>query len=154
MSKPLILATIAFLLALPADGATVVMEAEQVEGEGRRVLAAEDEWISAEISRDEAALRRVIDDRFVFNSSNGTTSGKDDLIKSVLGWRMTGQTVSERTVVVEGDTAVTFGTTELRFAAEGKEDRKSLLRYTATYIKREGQWRALALQMARREGPQ
>lgn len=154
MSKPLVLAIVACLLALPADGATVAMETEQVEGEGRRVLAAEDEWISAEISRDEAVLRRVIDDRFVFNSSNGRTSGKDDLIKNVLGWKMTGQTVSERTVVVEGDTAVIFGTTELRFASEGQEDRKSLLRYTATYIKREGQWRALALQMARREGAQ
>jgi hypothetical protein len=52
---------------------------------------------------------------------------------------------------VEGDTAVVFGTTELRFASAGKEDTISLLRHTATYIKREGQWRAFALQMAKRE---
>jgi hypothetical protein len=38
--------------------------------------AAEDEDVVAEVSRDEVALRRMVDDRFDFNSNNGTTSGK------------------------------------------------------------------------------
>jgi ketosteroid isomerase-like protein len=154
MFKLIVLATVAGALALPAGGVTTAMEVTQLEGEGQHVLAVEDEWISAEINRDEATLRRVIDDRFVFNSSNGRTSGKADLIKNILGWKMTGQTVSERTVLVDGDTAVVFGTTELRFASEAQEDTKTLLRYTATYVKRGGRWRALALQMAKREGAQ
>jgi ketosteroid isomerase-like protein len=128
------------------------MTNEQLDREAQRVLATEDEWVAAEISRDEGTLLRVVDDRFVFNANNGKTLDKAQLIKNVLAWRMTGQTVSERTVLVQGDTAVVFGTTELRFASDGKEDTKSLLRYTATYIKRDGQWRALALQMARHEG--
>jgi ketosteroid isomerase-like protein len=139
-------------LGLPTVGATAGMTNEQLDREAQRVLATEDEWVAAEISRDEGALLRVVDDRFVFNANNGKTLDKAQLIKNVLAWRMTGQTVSERTVLVQGDTAVVFGTAELRFASDGKEDTKSLLRYTATYIKRDGQWRALALQMARREG--
>ena len=95
-------------------------------------------------------LRRVIDDQFVSNSNNGQTAGKEDLIKGVLGWNMTGQTISERSVLVSGDTAVIFGTTELRFASAGGEETKSLLRYTSIYVKRDGQWRAIALHMARR----
>jgi ketosteroid isomerase-like protein len=155
MHKLIVLAAVAGALALPAEGVPTVMQDAQVEGEGegegQHVLAVEDEWISAEINRDEATLRRVIDDRFVFNSNNGRTSGKADLIKNVLGWRMTGQTVSERTVLVDGDTAVVFGTTELRSASETQADGRTLLRYTATYVKRGGKWRALALQMAKGE---
>ncbi|UCH27305.1 MAG: nuclear transport factor 2 family protein [Trueperaceae bacterium] len=127
-----------------------VSEASNLNEE-QRVLATEDEYVAAEITRDETALRRILDDRFVLNAGDGTTSGKDALIESILSWNMTGQTISERTVVVEGDTAVTFGTTELRFALSDGEESTSLLRYTATYIKRAGQWRMLALQMVKRE---
>jgi ketosteroid isomerase-like protein len=127
------------------------MNINSVSNEEQRVLALEDEYVAAEISRDEATLRRIVDDRFVFNSNSGRTSGKVDLIHNILGWRMTGQTITERSVLVEGDTAVVFGTAELRFASDDKEDAKSLLRYTATYIKRQEEWRLIALHMARRD---
>jgi len=116
--------------------------------EEQRVLTVEDEYVAAEISRDEATLRRILDDRFVLNSNSGTTSGKAELIESVLSWKMTGQAISERTILVDGDTAVVCGTTELSFASEGKEDSKSRLRYTATYVKRQGEWRFITLHMA------
>ncbi len=114
----------------------------------QRVLAVEDEYVAAEIARDETTLRRILDDRFVFNANNGTTSGKAELIASILGWKMTGQTITERTVLVDGDTAVICGTTELNFASDGGEDTKSLLRYTATYVKRQDEWRFIVLHMA------
>lgn len=117
----------------------------------QRVLALEDAYVAAEIARDEAALRRILDDRFVLNSNSGNTSGKDDLIQSVLSWNMTGQTLSERSVVVEGSTAVICGTTELRFAGEAGNDVVSLLRYTSIYHKQQDEWRFLALHMAGRE---
>jgi len=154
MYKPPVFAMLAFALCLPTVGTSADMTNGPLDREGQYVLAVEDEWIAAEIDRDEATLGRVIDDQFVLNSSSGKTSGKAQLIATVLAWKMTGQTISERTVLVRGDTAVVFGTTELRFASEGKQDTKSLLRYTATYIKREGHWRALALQMTRRDGAQ
>ena len=69
--------------------------ASNSQDEERRVFAAEDEYVAAEVSRDEAALRRLVDDRFVFNSSNGTTSGKDELIAEVLKMAMIGQTIRE-----------------------------------------------------------
>ena len=116
--------------------------------EEERVLAVEDEYVAAEISRDDATLHRILDDRFVFNANNGTTSGKAELIAGVLGWKMTWQKITERTVLVDGNTAVICGTTELRFASDGGEDTKSLLRYTSTYIKRQDEWRFIALHMA------
>lgn len=118
--------------------------------EALRVLAVEDAYVAAELARDEAALRRLVDDRFVFNSGGGTTSGKEALIASVLAMPMVGQTISERSVLIEEHVALVFGTTELRFAAPGEPETMSTLRYTATYVRRDGAWRLLALQMQRR----
>ena len=118
--------------------------------EALRVLAVEDAYVAAELARDEAALRRLVDDRFVFNSGSGTTSGKEALIESVLAMHMVGQTVSERSVLVEDHVALVFGTTDMRFAAPGEPATASRLRYTSTYVRREGAWRLLALQMQRR----
>ena len=131
-------------------GLAAEMPDESSRSEERRVLAVEDEYVAAEVSRDEEALRRLVDDRFVFNSNDGKTLDKAGLIGSVLGLNMIAQTISERTVLVEGDIGVVFGTTELRFAGGRKEDTTSVLRYSSTYVKREGQWRMLALHMTKR----
>lgn len=120
------------------------------QDEAKRVLAAEDEYVAAEIARDEAALRRLVDDRFVFNTNRGTTIGKEELIKRVLAMKMVGQTITERSVLIEGHVALIFGTAELKFASPGKPETVSTLRYTSTFIKRDGQWRMLALQMQER----
>jgi ketosteroid isomerase-like protein len=148
MQRFLILTILGGIVALSANGADLAMTTAQSDEEGRRVLAVEDQWVAAEVSRDEATLRRVLDDRFVHNSSDGTTTGKEDMIRAILEMRMTGSTTSERTTLVDGDTAVVFGTAELRFASETGEDSVSRLRYTSIYINRGGEWRALALQMA------
>ena len=104
----------------------------------------------AEVNRDEATLRRIVDDRFQFNTRRGMTTGKEELIKDVMDMAMVGQTISERSILIEGDIALVFGTTELRFAVTGEEESVSTLRYTSTYVNREGQWRMLALQMQSR----
>lgn len=118
--------------------------------EVERLIAVEDEYVAAEITRDEEALRRIVDDRFVLNSNDGKTTGKDALIQTILGWNMTGQTITERTAVIAGETGVIFGTAELRFGSETGEETRSVLRYTATYVRKDGEWSFLALHMARR----
>ncbi len=143
-------AAIGLGLLLLAGHAQPMSATATLEIEEQRVLATEDEYIVAEVSRDEAALRRKIDDRFVFNASDGTTSGKEDLIDEVLKMAMVGQTVRERSVLIEGDIAIVHGTADLKFAGPGETETASSLRYTSTYVKRDGQWRMLALQMQKR----
>jgi ketosteroid isomerase-like protein len=116
----------------------------------QQVIAVEDAWVNAEIRRDEAALRRVLDDRFTFNHGNGTTTGKEEAIAGVLKWNLIGETITERSVLVDGDTAIVFGTANFVFPAEGADDGKSAGRYTAVYVRRDGGWRALALHMSAR----
>jgi ketosteroid isomerase-like protein len=101
-------------------------------------------------SHAQAVLRQLIDDRFAFNSSKGTVTGKEEFIQSILKMAMVGQKIRERSVLVEGDVAIIFGTADLRFSDPGKEDALQSLRYTSTYMKRQGQWRMLALQMQQR----
>jgi hypothetical protein len=117
------------------------------EAERQLVLATEDAYAAAEVNRNEADLRRLVDDQFVYNAANGTTSGKEELIRSVLRMNMTGQTISERSVILQGEIAVIFGTTELHFQDFRQPSRISRLRYTSVYVKRDGAWQLLALQM-------
>lgn len=133
-------------------GPTVESNSTVGQTEEERVLAAEDAYVAAEVSRDEAALRRLVDDRFVHNSGDGSTSTKEDLIRAVLNMNMTGQTISERSVLLDDDVAIIFGTTELRFEDPGAEPRSSKLRYTSVYAQRDGEWRMLALQMQPHSG--
>ncbi len=142
---------VSILLAASLPGA-VEVRAEGgnepiIQAEAQRVLDAEDAYVAAELSRDETALRRIVDDRFVFNSSSGETTGKEELIQGLLRMAMTGQDITERSVLIEGDIALVFGTSKLRFAAPEGTESVSTLRYTSTYVKREGDWRLLALQM-------
>ena len=144
------IATLLFVAATAMGALTghaQTMNSSGTPTEEQRVLAAEDEYVAAEVTRDEATLRRMIDDRFLFNSSKGMTTGKEELVQSILKMAMVGQTLRERSVLIEGDIALVFGTAELRFAVPGKEASVSTLRYTSTYVKRQGQWRMLALQM-------
>ena len=141
---------LALALATIAGLSQPVFAQGNADTEEQRVLRAEDEYIAAEVGRDEPTLRRLVDDKFVLNAGNGRTSGKEELIKNVLKMDMVGQTLRERSVLVEGDVAFVFGTADLRFAIPGREERVSSLRYTTTYVKRGGQWRMLTLQMQQR----
>jgi len=113
----------------------------------RRVLEAEDAYVVAEVNRDEAALRRLVDEHFVFNRADGRTTGKEALVTGVMGMSMVGQDLRERTVRVEGPVALVFGTADLRFEAPDGGETVSSLRYTSTWVERGGEWRLLALQM-------
>ena len=150
MRNPVVPILLAVSLAGPVQSRAEVGGGPIVESEEQHVLDAEDAYVAAELSRDEAALRRIVDDRFVFNSSNGQTTGKEELIQALLEMAMTGQDVTERSVLIEGDVALVFGTTELRFASSDGNQRVSTQRYTATYVKRKDGWRLLALQMQQR----
>jgi len=115
--------------------------------EEQKVLLVEQDWINAEVRHDEAELNRVIDDQFIVNSGSSKPATKADVIASVLQWNMIAQTLTNQTVLVDGDTAIVMGTAHFTTAVEGKENGESAAHYTTTYIKRDGQWRALALQM-------
>ena len=143
-------ALLATITALAACASAPQRSAYGNQDEVERVLAAEDEYVVAEITRDEPALRRLVDVRFVRVLSNGSTYGKEELIQGVLKLRMSKQSLRERSALVEGNFAVVIGTADIWFAQAEGPDKLSTLRYSSTYIKREGQWRMLSLHLAQR----
>ena len=58
-----------------------------------------------------AAIRCIVDDRFVFNSGCGSTTAKEEWPQGVLRMGMTGQDITARSVLIEDDNALAFGTT-------------------------------------------
>ena len=91
------ISAIALMVILSTQGNGVAMGNDSFSDDVQSVLAVEDEYVAAELNRDEETLRRIVDDRFVFNSNSGTVSGKAELIQSIMNWNMTGQTISTYT---------------------------------------------------------
>jgi ketosteroid isomerase-like protein len=142
---------IALFLAFAMTHSSALAQAKVMElgAEEQQVLAIEDEYVVAEVNRDEAALRRILDDRFLWNRSNGSITGKEDYVQSIMSdsFSLVEQTIRERSVLLQGEVAFVFGTADLRFAPAGQTETTSSLRYTAAYVRRDGQWRMLVLQM-------
>ena len=115
------------------------------------VIAVEQRWVTAEVRLDLPALQDVLDDRFIATFGAGKPITKGPYIQGYAGRAVdpaASQTLSARTIRIADDTAVTTGTDLAARTDNGKVVTTSY-RYTATYIKRDGHWRALALHMVR-----
>jgi ketosteroid isomerase-like protein len=106
-------------------------------------------WVTAENKHDVATLRSILDDKFVNTFGAGKLHDKEGFIAAVLSGEVDptqSQTLSDQTVVVHGDTAVSVGTDTLSGTDMGKPYSK-VFRYTVTYVHRDGRWVALAEHM-------
>lgn len=115
------------------------------------LIALEQQWAKAETTRDAPALRRILDDKFVFTFGAGELLDKNGFIQAVTSGEpdpSESQALSERTTRVDGDTAVVVGTDTVRRTKNGKL-LTSVYRYTTTYIKRRGRWLAFAEQIVK-----
>lgn len=112
----------------------------------KELFAIEEAWVKAEINHDAATLERILDDQFLTTSASGRTKTKEEFIDQFRGpakdtsWT---QTLEDRIVRADGDTAILVETDTVRQMDQGKEV-VTKLRLTVTYIRRNGQWRALA----------
>ena len=113
----------------------------------QEISALDDAWAVAEVKHDAKALRRLLDERYQSNLTNGTTMDREAAIAAVLAWDLVSEKISERTVLLDGNTAIVFATATV---GHPQGEAPSLYRYTATYIKRAGGWRVLALHMTKR----
>jgi uncharacterized protein (TIGR02246 family) len=108
------------------------------------VRALEQTWVEAELRRDAAAVAELLDDQFLVVFGTGKPIDKEQFVKAVPSFTSTAQVLSDQVVRIAGDTAIIIG----RDTAEGTHRDGSryreIARYTSTYIKRHGRWRALA----------
>ena len=111
----------------------------------QQLLDLEKEWTAAEEKRDAAVLRRILDERFVATFGAAKTYDKEAFIDLFAGDvdPTESSTLTYEAVIIDGDTAVLVGTDTARGTRDGAPY-TAVYRYTVTYIRRHGQWRALA----------
>ncbi len=112
----------------------------------QQVLDLGREWAAAEDKHDATTLRRILDDKFVASFNAKKPYDKEGFIKEILSGDVDptqSQTLTDETVVIDGDTAVVVGTDTLRGTNKGTAY-TWVARYTVTYIRRHGEWVALA----------
>lgn len=137
-------ATLAHAAALAAQtrAAATSPEAE--------LRALEREWVKAEVARDAAALRRILDQKFIAAVGSGSPLDREGFIHSIVSGKDAdvSQTLSDPTIVTDGDTGVVVGTDTLLGFANGTPYTLAYT-YTATYIRRGGGRVALAEHLVR-----
>ena len=114
----------------------------------QQLIALEQEWINAEKNHDVATLERILDDQFVSWFGSSKPIGKKAFIAEVTDGPLEPtltHTVSDYVFIINGDTAVVMETDAIRRIKDG-QPRESIYRFTTTYIRRDGRWRALAEQ--------
>src|ERR1700754_3413701 len=104
------------------------------------------DWVTAENTHDAAALNRILDDQFISTYAAGKPTRKAAFIKSLTKGKddpRQSQSLTDETVVVEGDTAILVGTDTFHRTDHADPDGLAL-RYTITCIRKNGRWVALA----------
>jgi len=137
------------IMALVFSGAALSIAAQAQDSRSpapadarQQVMNATAEWIVAENKHDAAALGRILDDKFISTFAANKPRGKDDFIKGIVAGPIDptqSQSVTDVSVVIEGDTAVTVGTDTFHSATKPP----LALRYTITYVHKQGRWVAL-----------
>lgn len=110
-----------------------------------------DQFDRAQLAKDGAALKRMVADDLVFITSAGERQGKDEFIA---GWTAPGDTFEpitlvDRVVVPLGrDAGVVSAETTLR-GTSGGEPFASRFRFSDTFVREGGEWRAVHIQVTR-----
>jgi ketosteroid isomerase-like protein len=120
----------------------------------QQVLDLENEWVAAEHNHDAPTLRRILDDKFLASFGAEKPLDKEAFIKEIVSGDVDpteSQTLSDRRVIIDQDTAVVVGIDTERGRRKGAAY-TAVYRYTVTYIRRNGQWIALAEHLV--EAPQ
>ena len=121
---------------------------------GQSLRVAEHQWTEAFKNRDKDALNRILDDRFVFTDDKGQVFSKTEYIDAAMqAIKVESYSLDDMTVRVFGDSAVVAGRWAGKLTINGK-DASGAFRYTDTFVKRLGRWRAVASQETRMPPPE
>jgi ketosteroid isomerase-like protein len=135
-------------LGLAACGGS---NAEPVEADTASLTEFADQFDRAQLEKDGAALKRMVDDDLVFITSAGERQGKDEFIA---GWTAPGDsfepiTLVDRVVMPLGsDAGVVSAETTLR-GTSGGQPFASRFRFSDTFVREDGEWRAVHIQVTR-----
>jgi len=120
----------------------VVSAAPASENTEQLITRKEGEWVAAILGKDIVAIDRLLADDFI-GTTNDQTYSKEEAIADVKSGNHESLSLDNIEVRVFGDAAVaTMGQNEK--SQHGKEDFSGRYLFTNVWVKRDGQWRAVA----------
>jgi ketosteroid isomerase-like protein len=140
---------VACVKAPDGDGASSAAETQRV------LVAQADAWDKAIVRKDRAAIEENVAPGFFHIGGDGSTSDRASFIADLLDPELTiaPYTVEELTVRLPGpDTALLSGTTHMTGTYKGVPF-QSYYRYIDTYVRRDGRWRVVAVQITKLAPP-
>jgi len=116
-------------------------------GDEAALKALEEKWDAANLKGDAAALGAILADTFISTSAEGKVRTKAEVLAELKAGAIKYQTskVDDMKVFLYGDAAVVNGKWTGKFVLKGKPT-DTVERFTDTYIRQNGQWRAVASQ--------
>ena len=120
----------------------------------RLLTAQADAWDKAIVAKDAAAVAANVAPDFTQIESGGAVIGRDEFVKDLLdpALRIDPYKVEDFGVRVYGDTALLTGRIRMTGSAEGKPF-SSHFRYIDVYVKRDGAWKVVSIQITRMREP-
>ena len=144
------LALVLILLAAPFS-----VHAQDAASEVRNL---ERRWLDAYERLDDKAMDLIVADDFTITFPDGTMQNKAQVIASLKP--QTGLSPSTTKFLTEGvqgrvygDTVILTGVVISEWFREGKSAGKSAMRYTDTYVKRNGKWQVVASHLSGSKKP-
>jgi len=118
------------------------------------LTAQADAWDKAIVAKDAAAVAANVAPDFTQIESGGTVIGRDEFIKDLLDptLRIDPYRVEDFGVRIYGDTALLTGRIRMTGSSEGKPF-SSHFRYIDVYVKRDGVWKVVSIQITRMREP-
>jgi ketosteroid isomerase-like protein len=132
-------------LALGLAGQARAKDAKSVE---QTLIQLEHAWTDAVVKNDTAALGKILGDDWVGIGASGPTTKAQLLADLKSGdMKFESQTLGEMKVRVFGDAAVVTGSDDEKASYKGKDTSGHYV-WTDVFVKRKGQWQAVASQGA------
>ncbi len=141
-------AIVALAFAVPCLCGPAVAETSAARKDRKaeqEILKLENEWLAATLTRDAAAIERLLADDYTLGEFDGTVTTKAQLLEYIKSgeFAATSLVYDGVTVRVYGDTAIATGRTTERSQWKGS-DSSGLYQWTDTWINRAGHWQCVA----------
>ncbi|MGD9563660.1 MAG: nuclear transport factor 2 family protein [Pyrinomonadaceae bacterium] len=149
MKRSFAVFALVFLAAVTAGGQELP---ETGSKRGQEVVATIAKWADAVRDRDVKALDSIFDDEVIITTYDGKTRGKAEelgVMKPSPNFRMSSVANEDMAIKLFGDVAVVTALTKMKMIAAGGRESSLAMRYTAVFVKKDGNWRIVALQTAR-----
>ena len=145
-----LIAMIALAAAAPASAIRASPAAASAETDAE-LLATADAFDRAQLAQDRAVLERMVDDGLIFIQSNGERAGKKAFID---GWTAPGDSydpvkLTDRVLVRLGSDAFMVSAAATLGGISGGKRFSSSFRFTDTFRRVGGEWRAVHIQVTR-----